>query len=69
MIFNLEKKRLRGDLITVFKYMKCGYKEDGDRLFSGGVRTRSNGLKFQQEKVRMDIRKNFLIARVVKYWN
>jgi len=46
-LFSLEKRRLWGDLITAFQYLKGAYKKHEDRLFSRACcnRIRANGIK------------------------
>jgi len=70
-LFSLKKRRLQGDLINAYKYLKGGCQEDGARVFSvvPRNRTRGNDHKLKHEKFQLNMRKNFFLPRVMEHWN
>ena len=63
-LFSLEKKRLRGDLMAAFQYLKAAYKKAREGLLTRACsdRTRGNGFKLKEGRFRLDM-------RVVRHWH
>ena len=70
-VFNLEKRRLWGNLKSGLPVLKGGYRKGGEGLFIRGCRdrTRSNSFKLKEGRFRLDVRKKFFPVRVGRPWH
>ncbi|XP_066035402.1 triadin isoform X33 [Chamaea fasciata] len=69
--FSLEKRRVRGYLITVFQYLKgaCKTAKEGVLASACSDKTRENGFKLKEAGFSLDIREKVFTVRVVRLWN
>jgi hypothetical protein len=70
-LFSLARRRMRGDLIQVYKFYKGIDRVNMNDLFtfSEDDRTRGHCAKLFRQRCRLDCRKNFFTNRVVGLWN
>ena len=68
---SLEKRRIKGDLIQVFKMLKGENKVDFIKflILQDFNRTRGHSYKLFKQRSNLDLRKNFFSQRVVNTWN
>ena len=61
-VFSLEKRRLQGDFIVAFQYLKGAYRkvEEGPFIRECRDRKRGNGFKLKEGRFRLGIKKKIL---------
>ena len=69
-LISLENRRLRADLLEVFKILKGFVKVDPATHFSmSDRRSRGHTLKLEKPKARLELRRRFFSNRVIDAWN
>ncbi|KAJ7410495.1 hypothetical protein BTVI_53279 [Pitangus sulphuratus] len=70
-LFGMEEMKLRGDLITLYSYLKGGCSQVGVGLYCQATSEGMKGhiLKLHQGRFSLDIRRNFFMERVVTHQN
>ena len=70
-LFSLEKRRLRGRLISAHKYLEDRSQMHGTGIFLAvpSNRTKDNGHNPKHRKFHLNMRKNFFTMKVTEHWN
>ena len=70
-LFSMEKRRLQGDLSAACQDLKGAYRQEGRQLLerADNSRTRGNGFRLKEGRLRLDVRGKFFTQRVVRCWN
>ena len=66
-MYTLEQRRIRGDLIQLFKFIKSSDTEG--LVFFSDQRTRGHAFKLRRPVFNRDFRKNYFFVRVMDIWN
>ncbi|GAB0205707.1 hypothetical protein GRJ2_003036300 [Grus japonensis] len=67
-LFSLEKRRLHGDLIAAFQYLK-GPTRNLERDCLQGHGVIGVALKLKEDRFRLDVMKKFFTVKVVRHWH
>ena len=65
----LEIRRIRGDLIEVYRILYVLENINPDSLFTRSHNISCHTMKLEKKQVHLDIRKYFFTQRVIDYWN
>ena len=70
-MFSLKNRRIRGDLIELFKILKRFDDINYENMFVLDTEsvTRTNGMKLKGKRFNTDLRKNYFNIRVINRWN
>ncbi|CAM5097662.1 unnamed protein product [Natator depressus] len=70
-LFSLEKRRLRGDMIEVYKIMSGVKKVNKEKLYpcSHNIRTRGHQMKLMGSRFKINKSKFFFTQRTINLWN
>ena len=68
---SLKKRRLQGDLIVAFQYLKGACRKAREGVFTRvcSDRMKGNSYKLEEGRFILDTRKKFFTVRMVRQWN
>jgi len=66
-LFSLEKRKVQGDLLVAFQYLKKSYRKEWTGSLAGSVVTRGNDFKLKESKFMLDIKKKCFRVSVVRH--